>query len=117
SASDNGQTALPLINLAWYKQFMWNGRIVGSLEDVMFAEITIRFKTDMDKVNAIADYRSQFKKYYDVDDITAEDLAKPLAQYMRALVSKNTKWDRYNLGYIDLTIDEQRGMDIFTSET
>lgn len=116
SAPDNGLTALPLVNLAWYKNFMWNGRIVGTLEDVMMSEVTVRFKTDINKMNNIEEYRTLFKKYYNVDVITAKDLSYALAQYMRFLVSKDTRDETAFKGQILLNFDEQKGKEIFFSE-
>lgn len=116
SAFDKGLTSLPLINLAWYKNFMWSGRIVGGLEDVMGFELRDRFNTDIAKINAIEEYRTMFKKFYGVNEITAEFLAKPLAQYMRALISRNTKYERNVLGVEQLTLQEENGMRIFFSE-
>ncbi len=116
SAFDKGLTALPLINLAWYKVFMWNGRIIGTLEDVMESEINNRFKTDIAKINTIAEYRDQFKKYYGVSVIDDKVMAKALAQYMRALVSKNTKYEKSVLGFEKLTTEEEEGRKIFFTE-
>lgn len=116
SASDNGLTSLPLINLAWYKNFMWNSRIVGSIEDVMLFEVTKRFKTDLNKINNIDEYRIMFKQYYGIDKITEIDLAKALAQYMRVLVSRNTRDDLSLRGDIQLTTFEKAGQQIFFSE-
>ncbi len=113
---DNGLTSLPLINLAWYNTFFWNGRITGTLEDVMLSEITIRFKTDIAKINAIDEYKIMFKQYYDVDEITAENMALPLAQYMRYLVSKDNRDEAYIKGQGTLTADEEAGRLIFFSE-
>lgn len=116
SAFDKGLTSLPLVNLAWNKNFMWASRIQGSLEDVMLAEITKRFNTDIAKINDITEYRDMFSKYYGTDVITAEYLAKPLAQFLRTIVSKNTKFDRYLLGWEVLTPQEERGRAIFFTE-
>lgn len=116
SVPDNGLTSLPLINLAWYKNFMWNSRIIGTLEDVMHAEVTVRFKTDMAKINAIEEYRSMFKNYYNVDEITAKEISYALAQYMRVLVSKDTKYDKYFKGLTTLNPSEERGRRIFFRE-
>lgn len=116
SESDNGQTSLPLINLAWYRRFMWNGRIEGTLEDVMMFEITKRFKTDMAKINGIDEYRIMFKKFYNTSEITEKNLAYALAQYMRVLVSGDTKYERSVRGVATLTYDENEGMNIFFTE-
>ncbi|MCB0700708.1 MAG: cytochrome-c peroxidase [Chitinophagales bacterium] len=113
---DNGLTSLPLINLAWYENFMWNGRIRGTVEDVMFMEVTKRFQTDLNKINGIDEYRIMFKRYYNVSNITANDLAKALAQFMRILVSKDTKDEAALKGQRMLTALEIAGRDIFFSE-
>jgi len=116
SAFDKGLTSLPLINMAWYKVFMWNGRIMGSLEDVMESEINNRFKTDMAKINAIEEYRTQFRKYYGVSVIDDKVMAKALAQFMRALVSGNTKYEKSVLGAVALSNTEEAGRKLFFSE-
>ncbi|MBN9482283.1 MAG: hypothetical protein BGO70_17045 [Bacteroidetes bacterium 43-93] len=116
STFDNGLSKPPLVNLAWYNIFMWTGRLQGTLEDVMFAEITKRFNTDIGKINAIQDYRDKFCKYYGVSNITAQDLAKPLAQFMRVLTSSNSKYDKFVRGESGLTDYEMKGYDIFFSE-
>ncbi len=113
---DKGHTSLPLINLAWNKNFMWNGRLVGTLEDVMMTELTVRFSTDIAKVNTMTEYRTMFKNFYGVDEITHKDMAKALAQYMRVLVSRDTKYDRYVKGQATLTLMEEEGRRIFFSE-
>lgn len=116
STFDKGQTSLPLINLAWNKNYMWNGRITGTLEDVMMMELTVRFNTDVAKINDISEYRIMFKNFYGVDEITHEDMAKALAQYMRVLVSRDTKYDRYVKGQAMLTLMEEEGGRIFFTE-
>lgn len=116
SIPDHGLTALPLINLAWYENFMWNARIIGTLEDVMYAEVTVRFQTDMAKINNIEEYKVMFANYYGVSEITAKDLAYALAQYMRTLVSKDTRNDYFFAGKIQLTAQEMRGRDVFFNE-
>lgn len=113
---DKGHTSLPMINLAWYKNFMWNGRLTGTLEDVMMTELTVRFNTDLAKINNISEYRVMFKDFYRVDEIKYEDMAKALAQYMRVLVSRDTKYDRYVKGQAVLTPMEEEGRRIFFSE-
>jgi cytochrome c peroxidase len=116
STFDKGLQKMPLVNLAWYKNFMWSGRIVGTLEDVMYAELTKRFSTDFTKINAIQEYKDLFCKYYGTDNITPELMAKPLAQFMRVLVSKKNKYDLYLLGEGKLTYNEEEGSKIFFSE-
>ena len=116
SAFDKGLTSLPLVNLAWYENFMWSGRIVGTLEDVMMSELNDRFNTDVNKIRAVESYREKFCMYYGVSEITKEVIAKALAQYMRALVSTDTKYDRYIRGLEQLTAEELAGRNLFFTE-
>lgn len=116
SAFDNGLTSLSLINLAWSRKFMWAGRITGTLEDVMISELENRFNTDVSKINSDASYKEQFGKYYGVSEVTKEVIAKALAQYIRALVSSDTKLDKWRRGEATLTTDEITGMALFIGE-
>lgn len=116
SVFDKGLTILPLENLAWYKRFMWNGRLNGSVEGVMESELTVRFNTDIQALNSIKSYQEQFRKYYGATTITKELVAKALAQYMRALVSNDSKYDKFLRGEAILTYDEQQGMNMFFTE-
>ncbi len=116
SAFDKNQTSLPLINLAWYENFFWNGRTKATLEEVMMIELTKRFDTDVNKIRAVEDYRKQFSMYYGVSEITKEVMAKAMAQYMRALTSTNTKYDRYLKGIEQLTAEENAGRNLFFTE-
>lgn len=116
SAFDRNQTTLPLINLAWSNNFMWDGRITGSLEDVMEVELIKRFNTDVAKIAAIDEYKIMFKNFYGVNTIERKNIAYALAQYMRVLVSRDTKYDRYLKGTAQLNPLEEGGRAIFFSE-
>ena len=48
----NVMPVLPHENLAWYKNFMWDGSKTGTLEDLMLFEVTDFFGTDLSKINA-----------------------------------------------------------------
>lgn len=113
---DKGLTSLPLINLAWIDTFMWSGRIVGTLEDVMGFELRDRFNTDISKINGISEYQVMFKDFYGTNEIERIHIQKALAQYMRVLVSRDTKYDRWLAGAIRLNPSEERGRDIFFTE-
>lgn len=107
---------LPHVNLAWNRNFMWDGSKAGTLEQVMLFEVKEFFGTDLAKVNSDANYRNLFKKYFGVDEITYKELSYALAQFVRTMISKDSKYDRYMLGNVDLTEDERQGRDIFFSE-
>jgi cytochrome c peroxidase len=112
----NEMPVLPHVNMAWHTNFMWNGSKKGTLEDVMLFETKDFFGTDLEKINSNAEYKSLFKKYFGVSYITHKEIAYALAQFTRTLISGNTKYDRFVKGTEQLTLQEQRGWQIFFSE-
>lgn len=112
----SGMPVLPHVNLGWNKNFMWDGSQPGTLENVMLFEVRDFFQTDLAKVNRDEKYRSLFKKYFGVDEITYRELSYALAQFVRTLISRDTKYDRFINGIATLTHDEMAGRDIFFSE-
>lgn len=112
----NGVPVLPHVNMAWYTNFMWDGSKKGTLEELMLFETKDFFQTDLAKINADPTYKTLFKKYFKVDNITHKDIAYALAQFTRSLISKNSKYDKYMLGYATLTANEQAGMQIYFTE-
>lgn len=117
SLYQNAMPVLPHENLAWYKNFMWDGSKTGTLEDVMLFEVTDFFATDLVKINASAKYKPLFKKYFRVNNITQKEIAYSLAQYLRALISKSSRYDLYLRGQVTLTADEYTGYQVFFTET
>ncbi len=113
----NVMPVLPHENLAWYTNFMWDGSKTGTLEEVMLFEVSEFFATDLAKMNASAKYKPLFKKYYRTDTITHKLIAYSLAQYLRSVITKGSKYDMYFRGQTTLTGDEYMGYQIFFTET
>jgi len=66
------------------------------------------------KLNASTTYRSLFKKAFSVDTISSKELLKALAQFMGAMISANSKYDRYiRKEGGQLSADEKAGMQLF----
>lgn len=112
----NGMPVLPHVNLGWNKNFMWDGAEQGTLEDVMRFEVKDFFGTDLTKINNNKNYRSLFKQYYGVDEITYKELSYALAQFVRTMISRDTKYDQFINGLATLTYDEMQGRNLFFSE-
>ncbi|MCD6063782.1 MAG: cytochrome c peroxidase [Flavipsychrobacter sp.] len=112
----NTMPVLPHVNLAWYTNYMWDGSKKGTVEDLMLFEVSEFFGTDLNKMNASAKYRELFKKYYGADNITYKELSYALAQFIRTLVSKDTRYEQFLQGKINFTKDEYEGYRIFTTE-
>lgn len=108
--------SLAHFNLAWNHQFLWNGGVQGTLEDVMMFEVEDFFKTNIQLLNNSSVYKTLFKKAYGIDEITSKYVAYALAQFFRVLNSTDAKYDRFIKGEVDLNAEEWDGYDIFFTE-
>ena len=113
---------LPLINLAWNRTGLgWNGG-VATLEDMVLAAVTSPVEINADTNQVVKylqktdDYPELFYKAFGSRDITFVNVERAIAQFVRSLVSANSKFDRYLLGEEELTDDEMAGYELFCTE-
>lgn len=115
------RNAMALINLGWVNNLAWDGRNTG-LESKILGTITNPFAmngtSDSLKVRAEKDteFMTLFNAAFNNETITIENAAKGLAQYLRTLVTVNSKFDEYLKGEVQLTASELGGYATFNSE-
>lgn len=117
------RNTISLTNLAWnYNEvFTWDGHTNGIEKEV---EKTIENPLEMDNswddaVNNLQnsrEYPALFKKAFGKEKITKEFVIKAIAQFLRTIVSANSKFDKYLRRELDLTYDERVGYSIFERE-
>lgn len=112
-----GRAVLPHVNLAWSENFLWTGKVSGSLEEVMQFEVDEFFQVDVAVLQGHPEYPELFRRAFGSGPITNEAVAKALAQWFRRLVSSNSKFDRYLMHTEQLSDQELSGMMIYLSET
>lgn len=118
------RNAMPLINLGWNQRgFFWDGRAV-TLESLALQPVTNPIEMNATwpdveaKLNAHAQYPDLFRAAFRIDRIDSIHVAKALAQFMRTMVSGNSKFDAWYIRQeVQLTPEEIRGFQIFNSET
>lgn len=108
--------SLPHINLGWNTNFLWDGKINGSLEDIMQFEVDVFFKTTISKLNNSSYYKNKFMKVYGVENISSKNVAYALSQFFRVLVSANSLCDQYFQHKANLTTSQLNGLVLFTTE-
>lgn len=112
------RSSMSVVNLLWNSKFFWDGR-VGTLEEQALQPIVDHIEMDLsldEAVKRLSDsenYRQQFFAAFETDVITSDLIAKALGQFMRTLVSSDSRYDQYLLGQTELTDQEKLGMDLF----
>ena len=116
---------MPLCNLVFNSEgYLWNGAVYGerNIEEIVRAAITADNELAATPYQAVAHikddpaYKELFRKAFGSDEVTMERIEKAIAQYVRTLVSANSKFDRYLRGEAQLTDQELRGYVLFTTE-
>lgn len=113
---------LPLVNLAWNTTGLgWNGS-VETLEDMVLAAVTAENEINGDTTQIVNylqttdDYPTLFQKAFGSSKITFKNVQRAIAQFVRSLVSSNSKFDQYLRGETQLTQDELNGYVLFVTE-
>lgn len=107
-----------LFNLAWQKEFMWDGGI-NHLDLQPLAPITAEnemaetLENVLAKLKADKHYRRLFKAAFGDETINTQRLTKALSQFILTFVSCNSKYDKVMQGKASFILPEQLGYDIF----
>jgi cytochrome c peroxidase len=115
------RNSMPLINLAWENKFFWDGRS-NTLEEQIFGpvvnpiEMNISWPEVESKLNADANYKNLFKQVFNIDYIDSVHVSKAIAQFLRTMVSGNSKYDKFVREEVSLTTSELNGLNIYNTE-
>lgn len=122
---------LPMINLVWnFNGYGWNGFLyrdnpnpnMRNLEDMVREAVTspVEMAGDTTQVKAlfqsVPGYPELFYKAFGSNTITFLNIEKAIAQFVRTLISANSKFDQYMRGAVQLSQAELHGYVLFTTE-
>ena len=118
------RNSMPLLNLAWKKEFFWDGRAKSLREQVLqpiqnpveMHQTLTNLVVKLAVGNAETDYAARFTAAFGTPEITAEKIALALENYLLTLTSFNAKFDRVLRGEEKFTTAEQRGFELFSTE-
>lgn len=110
---------LPVFNALFYRTFFWDGG-VHNLDMVPLNPIENKLEMDehldnvLKRLNESVLYRQYFKEAFSVDSISSKEFLQALSQFMAAMISANSRYDKYvrNEGG-QLTAEELEGLDVF----
>jgi cytochrome c peroxidase len=110
-----------LANMGMNAAFFWDGRqssVEACVNDALNHEMHPDFVADINYLSSIPKYTYLFKKAFGrPGDITEDKMVRALSQFLRTLVSSNSRMDQYFRGDIQLTGAESAGLDSFFSTT
>lgn len=114
------RNSMPLFNLAWKREFFWDGRAKNLREQVL-EPIQNPVEMHQSLPNLVAkmaatDYPARFTTAFGSPEITSEKIALALENYLLTLTSFNSKFDRVLRGEEKFMPDEQRGFELFSME-
>jgi len=119
------RNSMPVYNLAWGSSFFWDGRAATIEEQALQpVENPIEMHEDwpdaIRKLTAHNDYPKLFYEAFGIETITKEDASKAMAQFMRTMVSSNSRYDKNKRGELfgtgnEFTDEEDRGFELFMS--
>ncbi len=110
--------SMSLVNLAWEGKFFWDGRS-PTLEDQVLhpiqdpLEMKETLPAVVGKLQSTSLYPPLFKKAFGTDQVNAARISKALAQFLRTLVSSETKYDKYLRNEYTPTPEEALGLRLF----
>jgi len=117
------RNSMPLFNLAWKKEFFWDGRAKNLREQVLQPiqnpiEMHQSLTNLCTKLRATdkTDYAKLFSAAFGSPEITAEKISLALETFLLTLTSFNAKFDRVLRGEEKFTAEEQRGFELFSTE-
>ena len=115
------RNTMPLFNLAWKKEFFWDGRAKSIREQVLQPiqnpiEMHQTLTNLVVKLAKTGCYPALFAAAFGSPEITAEKISLALENYLLTLTSFDSKFDRVLRGQEKFTPEEQRGFQLFSTE-
>lgn len=131
---------LPIVNTVYNNQgYLWNGFVNESnaelgneakstdynfrnIESLVWMSITSPHEMNgtveksVAAIEAIPMYKPMFKAAFGTDEVTYDRISKSIAQFVRSLVSQNSKFHKYLRQEAELSVQEKLGHDLFFSE-
>ncbi|TSA29072.1 MAG: cytochrome-c peroxidase [Bacteroidetes bacterium] len=122
---------MPLINLVWtHTGYLWNGVIEEGnpdpsrrhLEDLVWMGIVAPHEMHSDTnqakelIQRIPGYPQRFEQAFGSPVVTVKNMGKAIAQFVRTLISADSKFDQYLRGEVQLNPAELNGYILFVTE-
>lgn len=116
------RNAMPLFNLAWYPAMFWDGHAASIEAQVLHpvrdpSEMNLPWDEAARRLQASAFYRPKFRAAFGNEVIDSLLVSKAIAQFMRTLISHDSKFDRVLAGAARLSPSEKAGFVLMNDQT
>ena len=118
------RNAMAIVNVGWASHYFWDGRASTLEEQILepvshpdemalpWPEAVERLKSSSESPN----YPQLFLEAFGTREITSTLTAKAIAQFLRTMISADSKFDQWRRGETSLTDSEFSGYEIFLRE-
>ncbi len=115
------RNAPPLFNLAWQKDFHWDGEFKSLLLEAhqpisTFTEMGGDIKNIISKLEKDDEIKNMFKATFGSSWITEDRIIKALTQFTGNIISANSKYDKVKKGETNFSVQEESGYQLFKSK-
>ncbi len=108
-----------LINIAYRKSYFWDGR-AESLEQALSEHLQTIYRSRhelLEEVSEISGYRQDFAAAFGSPDISMQRICQALATFLRTIVQRDTRFDRWVGGEAQAISEAaRRGFRLFTGK-
>lgn len=116
------RNTMPLFNLAWYRSMFWDGR-AATIEDQVFhpvrdsTEMDLSWKKATQRVKESAFYSPMLQNAFGKMEIDSTHIAKAIAQFLRTLISHNSRYDQVIRGQTHFDSLEYAGFELVNDQS
>ncbi len=116
--SFTARNAPGLFNLAWQKEFMYDGGVTHlDVQPLVPIESSSEMSEVLDsiihKLNRDKEYKAMFKAAFGSEQINTQRITKALSQFLLMIVSSNSYYDKVKRGEAQFTLSQRLGYEIF----
>ncbi|MBC8046910.1 MAG: cytochrome-c peroxidase [Fimbriimonadaceae bacterium] len=116
------RNTMPLFNLAWYPAFFWDGKAKAIEEQIFHPvrienEMNLNWKEAEKRITTNNFYSEKFYAAFGNEKIDSLLIAKAIGQFLRTLISHDSKYDKVLRGEATFTQDEKDGFVLMNDMT
>ena len=115
------RNAMALVNMGWVQHFFWDGRAATLEEQILDPvphpdEMNLPWAEAEDRLAGDSEYSERFRNAFGEAGVSSEKVSKAIAQFLRTMISADSKFDQWRRGQTELSELEFQGYEIFNRE-